>query len=108
MLIPLLELDFDLATPDGTRLRDALARLPLDEGVRRAGDRARRPDGAGSRIRRGSDAQRDVAGEVGEQLQRQLAGGPGLDERAQIGERHQQAQARRDLQVGGVGLLAAE
>lgn len=38
VLIPLLELDFDLATPDGTRLSDALARLPLDEGVRRAGD----------------------------------------------------------------------
>lgn len=38
VLIPLLELDFDLATPDGTRLGDALAALPLDEGVRRAGD----------------------------------------------------------------------
>ena len=38
VLVPLLELDFDLATPDGTRLSDALARLPLDEGVRRAGD----------------------------------------------------------------------
>lgn len=38
VLIPLLELDFDLVTPDGTRLSDALARLPLDEGVRRAGD----------------------------------------------------------------------
>ena len=37
VLIPLLELDFDLATPDGTRLAEALARLPLDEGVRRAG-----------------------------------------------------------------------
>jgi 2-amino-4-hydroxy-6-hydroxymethyldihydropteridine diphosphokinase len=37
VLIPLLELDFDLATPDGTRLADALARLPLDEGVRREG-----------------------------------------------------------------------
>ena len=37
MLIPLLELDFDLRTPDGTRLSDCLARMPLDEGVRRAG-----------------------------------------------------------------------
>jgi 2-amino-4-hydroxy-6-hydroxymethyldihydropteridine diphosphokinase len=38
VLIPLLELDLDLTTPDGTRLADALAALPLDEGVRRAGD----------------------------------------------------------------------
>ena len=37
VLIPLLELDFELATPDGTPLAGALARLPLDEGVRRAG-----------------------------------------------------------------------
>jgi 2-amino-4-hydroxy-6-hydroxymethyldihydropteridine diphosphokinase len=37
VLIPLLELDFELATPDGRRLSDALARLPTDEGVRRAG-----------------------------------------------------------------------
>ena len=37
MLIPLLELDFTIATPDGTRLADRLAALPLDEGVRRAG-----------------------------------------------------------------------
>jgi len=38
VLIPLLELDFDLATPDGTRLSDCLARLPvLGEGVRRTG-----------------------------------------------------------------------
>jgi 2-amino-4-hydroxy-6-hydroxymethyldihydropteridine diphosphokinase len=37
VLIPLLELDFDLTTPDGTRLADALAALPLDDGVRRAG-----------------------------------------------------------------------
>jgi 2-amino-4-hydroxy-6-hydroxymethyldihydropteridine diphosphokinase len=37
VLIPLLELDFDLATPDGTRLADALAALPVTEGVRRAG-----------------------------------------------------------------------
>jgi 2-amino-4-hydroxy-6-hydroxymethyldihydropteridine diphosphokinase len=38
VLVPLLELDFDLTTPDGRRLSDALTRLPLDEGVRRAGD----------------------------------------------------------------------
>jgi 2-amino-4-hydroxy-6-hydroxymethyldihydropteridine diphosphokinase len=37
VLIPLLEIDFDLATPDGTRLADALAALPVTEGVRRAG-----------------------------------------------------------------------
>lgn len=37
VLIPLLELDFDLAVPDGRRLSDALAELPLDEGVRREG-----------------------------------------------------------------------
>lgn len=38
VLVPLLELDFDLTTPDGTSLADALAQLPLDEGVRREGD----------------------------------------------------------------------
>lgn len=37
VLIPALELDFELATPDGRRLSDALAALPLDEGVRWAG-----------------------------------------------------------------------
>lgn len=37
VLIPLLELDFELTTPTGERLSDALAGLPLDEGVRRAG-----------------------------------------------------------------------
>ncbi len=37
VLIPLLELDFDLATPAGERLADALAALPVGEGVRRAG-----------------------------------------------------------------------
>lgn len=37
VLIPLLELDFALRTPDGASLADALAQLPLDEGVRRAG-----------------------------------------------------------------------
>jgi 2-amino-4-hydroxy-6-hydroxymethyldihydropteridine diphosphokinase len=39
VLIPLLELDFDLATPSGERLSDALAALPVTEGVRRAGPR---------------------------------------------------------------------
>ncbi|MCP9491468.1 MAG: 2-amino-4-hydroxy-6-hydroxymethyldihydropteridine diphosphokinase [Solirubrobacteraceae bacterium MAG38_C4-C5] len=37
VLVPLLELDLELATPAGDRLADALAHLPLDEGVRRAG-----------------------------------------------------------------------
>jgi 2-amino-4-hydroxy-6-hydroxymethyldihydropteridine diphosphokinase len=37
VLIPLLELDFELRTPDGTRLAECLAKMPLDEGVRRVG-----------------------------------------------------------------------
>jgi 2-amino-4-hydroxy-6-hydroxymethyldihydropteridine diphosphokinase len=37
VLVPLVELDLELTTPDGTRLRDVLAALPLDEGVRAAG-----------------------------------------------------------------------
>jgi 2-amino-4-hydroxy-6-hydroxymethyldihydropteridine diphosphokinase len=37
VLIPLLELDMDLAVPGGERLAQALARLPVQEGVRRAG-----------------------------------------------------------------------
>jgi 2-amino-4-hydroxy-6-hydroxymethyldihydropteridine diphosphokinase len=37
VLIPALELDFTLTLPDGTRLADALAVLPLTEGVRWAG-----------------------------------------------------------------------
>ncbi len=37
VLIPALELDFELTTPSGDRLADALAGLALDEGVRRAG-----------------------------------------------------------------------
>lgn len=36
-LIPLLELDFALRAPDGTRLADALAALPVVDGVRRVG-----------------------------------------------------------------------
>ena len=37
VLIPLVELDPELATPDGRRLADRLAELPVDEGVRLAG-----------------------------------------------------------------------
>ncbi len=37
VLIPALELDLDLQTPDGSRLADALTALALDEGVRWAG-----------------------------------------------------------------------
>lgn len=37
VLIPALELDFELITPDGLRLADALAALPVSEGVRWAG-----------------------------------------------------------------------
>ena len=37
VLIPALELDFDMRAPDGTRLSDALAALGLAEGVRWAG-----------------------------------------------------------------------
>jgi 2-amino-4-hydroxy-6-hydroxymethyldihydropteridine diphosphokinase len=37
VLIPALELDFELSTPDGRRLSDALAALPVSEGVRLAG-----------------------------------------------------------------------
>jgi 2-amino-4-hydroxy-6-hydroxymethyldihydropteridine diphosphokinase len=37
VLIPALELDLGCGLPDGRRLADALASLPLDEGVRWAG-----------------------------------------------------------------------
>jgi 2-amino-4-hydroxy-6-hydroxymethyldihydropteridine diphosphokinase len=37
VLIPALELDGELTLPGGTRLADALAALPLEEGVRWAG-----------------------------------------------------------------------
>ncbi len=37
VLIPALELDFELAVPDGRLLADALAALPVGEGVRWAG-----------------------------------------------------------------------
>jgi len=43
VLIPLLELDFELRTPAGEALADALAGLPLDEGVRLAGAPLRVP-----------------------------------------------------------------
>jgi 2-amino-4-hydroxy-6-hydroxymethyldihydropteridine diphosphokinase len=38
VLIPALELDFGLVTPAGASLAEALAALPLDEGVRWAGE----------------------------------------------------------------------
>lgn len=38
VLIPLLELDFELETPDGTRLSEAFEELGFEEGVRREGD----------------------------------------------------------------------
>jgi 2-amino-4-hydroxy-6-hydroxymethyldihydropteridine diphosphokinase len=37
VLVPALELDFTLATPSGRRLSEALAVLPVSEGVRWAG-----------------------------------------------------------------------
>ena len=43
VLIPLLELDFELRTPAGEGLADALAVLGFDEGVRRAGPRLALP-----------------------------------------------------------------
>jgi 2-amino-4-hydroxy-6-hydroxymethyldihydropteridine diphosphokinase len=43
VLIPLLELDLELATPDGASLQEVLAALPLDEGVRAAGPPLRVP-----------------------------------------------------------------
>ena len=44
VLIPALELDFELTDPAGTRLADVLAALPLDEGVRWAGPPLHRPE----------------------------------------------------------------
>jgi 2-amino-4-hydroxy-6-hydroxymethyldihydropteridine diphosphokinase len=43
VLIPALELDFELRTPDGRRLADALPALSLEEGVRWAGGPLRTP-----------------------------------------------------------------
>jgi 2-amino-4-hydroxy-6-hydroxymethyldihydropteridine diphosphokinase len=45
VLIPLLELDFALTVPAGGRLSDALAALPLAEGVRREGPQLSVPGG---------------------------------------------------------------
>jgi 2-amino-4-hydroxy-6-hydroxymethyldihydropteridine diphosphokinase len=45
VLIPALELDFDLSTPAGVRLADALVALPLSEGVRWAGPPLSLPEG---------------------------------------------------------------
>src|ERR1700704_6635266 len=45
VLIPALELDFELRAPDGRRLADALAALPVEEGVRWAGPALRLGDG---------------------------------------------------------------
>jgi 2-amino-4-hydroxy-6-hydroxymethyldihydropteridine diphosphokinase len=45
VLIPALELDFELRAPDGRRLADALAALPTQEGVRWAGPPLRTPGG---------------------------------------------------------------
>ncbi len=47
VLIPLLELDFGLCTPDGASLADALAGLGLTEGVRMAGPPLRLRPGSG-------------------------------------------------------------
>jgi 2-amino-4-hydroxy-6-hydroxymethyldihydropteridine diphosphokinase len=49
VLIPALELDFDLQVPDGRRLADALAALPTDEGVRWAGPPLQLPPPGGPR-----------------------------------------------------------
>jgi 2-amino-4-hydroxy-6-hydroxymethyldihydropteridine diphosphokinase len=43
VLIPALELDFELRSPDGRSLADALAALPVEEGVRWAGPPLRLP-----------------------------------------------------------------
>ena len=43
VLVPALELDFELTAPSGVRLADALAALPLDEGVRWAGPPLTKP-----------------------------------------------------------------
>lgn len=44
VLIPALELDFELRSSTGARLADALAALPLEEGVRWAGPPLRLPE----------------------------------------------------------------
>jgi 2-amino-4-hydroxy-6-hydroxymethyldihydropteridine diphosphokinase len=47
VLIPALELDFELTVPDGRRLSDALAVMPLNEGVRWAGPPLELPRASG-------------------------------------------------------------
>jgi 2-amino-4-hydroxy-6-hydroxymethyldihydropteridine diphosphokinase len=47
VLVPALELDFELHTPAGQRLADALAALPLHDGVRWAGSPLELPAGGG-------------------------------------------------------------
>ena len=44
VLVPALELDFELRTPGGASLADALGVLPLEEGVRWAGPPLRVPE----------------------------------------------------------------
>ena len=113
VLVPLLELDPELRLPDGTSLADGL-------GCARRG-RARRADrptwsagrgltGSGrERLQPGRrEARRGVAGEVGDEAAGEIAGRPALDERPQVVHRHQQRDARRDLQVGGVRRIAAD
>ena len=48
VLVPALELDFELRTPGGASLADALAALPLREGVRWAGPPLRLPERNGA------------------------------------------------------------
>jgi hypothetical protein len=49
-----------------------------------------------------------VAWEGRHESQRQLPSREGLDRRSQVVHRHRQTQGWRDLEVGGVGLLAAD
>jgi 2-amino-4-hydroxy-6-hydroxymethyldihydropteridine diphosphokinase len=67
VLIPLLELDFDLTTPAGERLSEALAALPVDEGVRRAGPPLRidRASGAGEPSSLGAVGGHDIDASAG-------------------------------------------
>ena len=86
-------------------------------GRRRSSSPGRRPSAARGSARRAGAGRRATPpgstggvrpGKSGDDAKRQLARGPRLDRRAQIVEAHQQAQARGDLDVGGVRLLAAE
>jgi 2-amino-4-hydroxy-6-hydroxymethyldihydropteridine diphosphokinase len=61
VLVPALELDFDLSTPGGDRLADALAALALEEGVRWSGEPLQlRSDVSGEGI--GSPPDTDLSG----------------------------------------------